>query len=54
MPNPNLNKAGAVAAFVGAACLFTGTFLHPSSANPNDPLAAFTEYTADKNWVKST
>lgn len=30
-----------------------GTFLHPSGADPNDPLAAFTEYAADRLWVAS-
>lgn len=33
--------------------LFVGTFLHPSGADPNDPLAAFTEYAADRPWVAS-
>jgi hypothetical protein len=27
--------------------------LHPSGADPNDPLAAFTEYAADRVWVAS-
>lgn len=28
----------------GALLLFVGTYLHPSSADPNVPLAAFAEY----------
>jgi Domain of unknown function (DUF4386) len=43
----------AIAALVGVLLLFTGTFLHPSSADPNDAIAAFTEYAADHLWVFS-
>jgi Domain of unknown function (DUF4386) len=43
----------AIAALVGVLLLFTGTFLHPSSADPNDAIAAFTEYAGDRLWVFS-
>jgi hypothetical protein len=33
--------------------LFIATLLHPMSADPNDPLAAFTEYAGDRLWVGS-
>ena len=46
-------KIGAVAAIAGALTLFVGTFLHPSEADPNDPLAAFTEYAANRPWIAS-
>jgi hypothetical protein len=29
------------------------TLLHPMSADPNDPIAAFSEYAADRLWVAS-
>ncbi len=53
MSERNNYKICAVAAIVGALTLFVGTFLHPSNADPNDPLAAFTEYAADRPWVAS-
>jgi hypothetical protein len=37
----------------GSALLFIGTYLHPMEADPNDPIAAFTEYAADGLWVAS-
>jgi hypothetical protein len=43
----------AIAAISRALFLFIGTFLHPMEADPNIPLAAFTEYAADRNWVAS-
>lgn len=46
-------RMGAIAAIAGAVLLFVGTFLHPLEADPNDPLAAFTEYAADRLWVAS-
>ena len=46
-------RIGAVAAILGAIMLFVGTWLHPMSADPNDPVAAFTEYAADRIWVAS-
>ena len=33
--------------------LFVGTYLHPMGADPNEPVAAFTEYAADHLWVAS-
>jgi uncharacterized membrane protein (DUF2068 family) len=42
-----------IAAIGGAILLFAGTWLHPMQADPNVPLAAFTEYAADPHWVAS-
>jgi hypothetical protein len=53
MPKLNVNKVNAITAIAGALLLLVGTFLHPMSADPNVPLAAFTEYAADPNWVAS-
>ena len=53
MPGHNNYRIGAVAAIAGALTLFVGTFLHPMNADPNDPLAAFTEYAADHHWIAS-
>lgn len=53
MSERNNYKIGAVTAIAGALSLFVGTFLHPLGADPNDPLAAFTEYAADRLWVAS-
>ncbi|GIV04253.1 MAG: hypothetical protein KatS3mg077_2131 [Candidatus Binatia bacterium] len=47
------SKVGAACAIAGAGLLFVGTFLHPMEADPNDALAAFAEYTADRLWVAS-
>ena len=33
--------------------LFVGTYLHPMKADPNEVVAAFTEYAADQLWVAS-
>ena len=46
-------RFGALAAGAGAVALFVGTFLHPIGADPNDSVAAFTEYAADRLWVAS-
>ena len=43
----------AICAVAGSALLLVGTYLHPMSADPNDALAAFTEYAADGLWVAS-
>jgi hypothetical protein len=51
-PSPS-RRVSAIAALVGVLLLFMGTFLHPSSANPTDAIAAFTEYAADRLWVSS-
>lgn len=53
MSERNNTKMCAAAAIAGALTLFVGTFLHPSKADPNDPLAAFTEYAANRPWVAS-
>ncbi len=44
---------GPIAAVIGAVLLFVETYLHPMDADPNVPLAAFTEYAADHHWVAS-
>jgi hypothetical protein len=43
----------AIAAISGSLFLLIGTFFHPMEADPNIPLASFTEYAADRNWVAS-
>ena len=53
MPQRGASKVGAVCAIAGALLLLLGTYLHPMSADPNDALAAFTEYAADHLWVAS-
>jgi hypothetical protein len=50
--NP-MSRIGPVAAILGAVLLFFGTYLHPMTADPNVPLAAFTEYAGDSHWVAS-
>ncbi len=47
------SRVGPIAAIIGAVLLFVGTYLHPTNADPNMPLAAFTEYAADHHWVAS-
>jgi hypothetical protein len=49
----HINRLTAIAAISGALLLLIGTFLHPMEADPNVPLATFTEYAADRNWVAS-
>jgi hypothetical protein len=51
MQEKNIYKYGAVAGVLGTMGLFIGTFLHPAHADPNDPIAAFTEYAAHDPWV---
>jgi hypothetical protein len=46
-------RVGAVAAVSGSLVLLVATSLHPMSADPNDPMAAFAEYAADVPWVGS-
>jgi hypothetical protein len=46
-------KMGAACAIAGSVLLLVGTYLHPMSAEPNDAVAAFTEYAADRLWVAS-
>jgi len=47
------SKVGLILALFGAGLLLTGTYLHPTSADPNVPVAAFAEYAADTHWVTS-
>jgi len=47
------SRLGPGAAILGGVLLFIGTYLHPMGADPNVPLAAFTEYAADRLWVFS-
>jgi hypothetical protein len=47
------SRIGPIAAIGGAVVLFVGTFLHPMDADPNVPVAAFTEYAAAHHWVAS-
>jgi hypothetical protein len=42
-----------IAAILGAAFLFVGTYLHPMSADPNMSMAAFIEYAEDQHWMVS-
>ena len=46
-----LLRVGAVAAMLGPLVLFVSTLMHPLEADPNDAVAAFTEYAADRLWV---
>lgn len=46
-------RVGGFCAVLGAVLLFVGTSLHPMEADPNDPVAAFSEYAADELWVAS-
>jgi hypothetical protein len=48
-----ISRAGATCAIGGAALLFVGTYLHPQGADPNEAVAAFTEYAADHLWIAS-
>jgi len=50
---PTLQRAGAVSAIAGAVVLLVATLLHPMSADPADPAAAFAEYAAARAWVAS-
>jgi hypothetical protein len=47
------SKIGATCAVVGSVLLFVGTYLHPLQADPNEAIAAFSEYAADRLWVAS-
>src|SRR5271156_2199671 len=53
MGSRGASKIGATCAIAGSILLFVGTYLHPMGADPNDPVAAFTEYAADRLWVAS-
>jgi len=47
------SRIGATCAIAGSVLLGAGTYLHPMGADPNDTVAAFTEYAADHLWVAS-
>lgn len=47
------SRVGATCALVGSVLLFIGTYLHPMDADPNEAVAAFTEYAADHLWIAS-
>src|SRR5689334_9328173 len=47
------SKVGLALAILGVGLLLIGTYLHPMGADPNIPIAAFTEYAADPHWVAS-
>ena len=44
------SRSGAICAIAGVALLVIGTWLHPSTADPNDAVAAFSEYAASRWW----
>jgi hypothetical protein len=46
-------RGASVAAFGGVLLLFGGTILHPSGADPNDAVAAFSEYADAQSWIAS-
>ena len=47
------DRPAAACGIGGSVVLLVGTRLHPMRANPNDPVAAFTEYAADRLWIAS-
>jgi hypothetical protein len=47
------SRIGATCAITGSVLFFVGTYPHPLEANPNDAVAAFTEYAANHLWVTS-
>ena len=53
MPYRHEPRIGAACAIGGSVLLFIGTILHPMQADPNESVAAFTEYAADQWWVAS-
>jgi hypothetical protein len=44
-------RLGGAFAFAGTAVLLAATLLHPATADPADPVAAFAEYAASDIWV---
>ncbi len=46
-----LRRVGAVCAFAGPLLLLASTLMHPMGEDPNDSVAAFAEYAADRRWV---
>src|SRR5712692_4755305 len=53
MPEPSSSRISPITAIAGAMLLLVGTYLDPMSADPNAPVAAFTEYAADRYSVAS-
>jgi hypothetical protein len=53
MVSHSASRVGATCAITGTVALFVGTYLHPMNADPNQAVAAFTEYAADRLWVAS-
>ena len=49
----HLARIGEAAAVTGGLILFVSTMFHPMQADPNDALAAFAEYAADRYWIAS-
>src|SRR2546422_10110050 len=47
------SKMAATCALAGSIVLFIGTYLHPLAADPNEAVATFSEYAADRLWVAS-
>lgn len=54
MSSRSASRIGATCAIAGSLLLLIGTYLHPLGADPNEPVAAFTEYAADQLWVASS
>ena len=46
-------RGASIASIGGALLLFGGTILHPLGADPNDAVAAFSEYADDQWWIAS-
>ena len=53
MASRSASRMGATCAIAGSVLLFIGTYLHPMEADPNQAIAAFAEYAADRLWVAS-
>lgn len=53
MASRSASRLGATCAIAGSVLLFIGTYLHPMEADPNQAIAAFAEYAADRLWVAS-
>src|SRR6266404_2004386 len=53
MVSRSASQMGATCAFAGSVLLFIGTYLHPMGADPNQAIAAFAEYAADRLWIAS-
>jgi uncharacterized membrane protein (DUF2068 family) len=47
------SRLGAICSIAGSIMLLVGTYLHPMPDDPNDAVASFTVYAADRLWVAS-